>query len=87
VSSNLDRYKKDLDSLVAKGDQLSLALEYESFPERIEKLVKEQYKEEAEAVLKTIPVFRHAYQAWYSEAKVLIKQVLPDRLAESAAIA
>lgn len=30
--------------------------------------------------MKALPSFNEEYQTWYSEAKVLIKQLLPDRL-------
>lgn len=80
--SNLDRYKEDLESLVGQGEYLDLAIRRECGPNEFEKAVREQYKEQAEEVLKKIPEFRESYQAWYSEAKVLVKQILPDRLSD-----
>ncbi len=32
--------------------------------------------------LKSLPSFKGTYQLWYSEAKVLVKQLLPDRLSD-----
>jgi hypothetical protein len=82
--SNLDRYKKDLDSLITQGKWLHLAMQKECSPEKFDELVKEQRKDEADAFLKMVPSFADSYQDWYSEAKVLIKQLLPDRLSDFA---
>ena len=71
---NLDRYKKDLDELAIKGGKLHLALLIEVLPEAAKpnKLTKDQ--------LEALPNVRSEYQAWYSEALALIRQLLPDRL-------
>jgi hypothetical protein len=50
-------------------------MEAECFPERVKKL-------ELKEKLKALPSFRNSYQAWYSEARVVVKQLLPDRLAD-----
>jgi hypothetical protein len=71
--SNLDRYKKDLDTLSANGHALLLAMVAERFPEKFKTA-------EQKAKLKGAPSFIKSYQSWYSEALVLIKQLLPDRL-------
>lgn len=78
MSTNLEKYKKDLDQLSAKGDLLMMAMQYECFPERVE----EALGENAEKLIKTFPRFNDKYQGWYSEAKVVIKQLLPDRLVD-----
>lgn len=77
---NIDRYKKDLEALLKKGNNLHLAMEAECLPKQFESMLKKQYGEEAEGIIKALPSFTEDYQAWYSEAKVLIKQLLPDRL-------
>ncbi len=80
--SNFDRYKKDLDSLLAKGIKLHTAIQHECFPEEVERQINSVYGDETKDFLKTLPAFATAYQPWYSEAKVLIKQLLPDRLSD-----
>src|SRR5471030_1683094 len=80
--SNLDRYKKDLDSLIAKGERLFFAIQRERVPQEFDKEVKQHYKDKANEFLKQIPSFKDSYQAWYSEAKVLVRQILPDRLSD-----
>jgi hypothetical protein len=85
VPSNLDRYKKDLDALVAKGDHLQEAIRAEVFPVEFEKALKRQLGGQAsniKKVLAALPSFAADYQPWYSEAKILIKQLLPDRLVD-----
>jgi len=85
MMSNLDRYKKDLDSLIADGDHLHLAMQAESVPEAFQKELKKRADTEVvKEFLKRLPSFKEAYQRWYSEAKVLVKQLLPDRLTDFA---
>jgi hypothetical protein len=79
---NLDRYKKDLETLLAKGDKLHLAMQAECFPEEFESTLRKQYGDKANDILKILPSFTDDYQAWYSEAKVLVGQLLPDRLSD-----
>ena len=82
MPSNLERYKADLDRLIAKGDQLRLAMQRDCFPEEFKRSLKERLGKKAEEILKYLPSFSKEYQSWYSEAKVLIKQLLPDRLTD-----
>jgi hypothetical protein len=83
MPTNLDRYKKDLDSLVAKGDDLLLAMVLECDASAKEEF-KKKLGDRSDGILKNLPSFKDAYQQWYSEAKALVKQLLPDRLADFA---
>ena len=78
MQSNLQKYKKDLERLIEKGELLLMAMQYECFPEKM----KEALGDKADKVIKTLPRFNDEYQIWYSEAKVVIKQLLPDRLSD-----
>ncbi len=78
MSSNIEKYKKDLEKLVFKGEGLYVAMQYECFPKRTEETLGEKLNE----FKKLLPKFNDDYQSWYSEAKVLIKQLLPDRLSD-----
>lgn len=90
MSTNLDRYRKDLDSLVAMGDQLHHAMQAECFPDEFRKKLEQTFKEEhgdqakelTKKVINSLPSFSETYQSWYSEAKALIRQMLPDRLSD-----
>jgi hypothetical protein len=82
--SNLDRYRKDLDALIATGKRLEMSIQSESVPEEFREALGEAIggKAKADAFIKILPHFKQEYQSWYSEAKALIKQLLPDRLAD-----
>jgi hypothetical protein len=93
--TNLERYENDLDSLIAKGRKLYNAIQAESCPDEFRRVLKEEVKSGQEKKLdgarlervarefiKNLPSFKGTYQEWYSEAKALIRQVLPDRLAD-----
>ena len=75
MQQNLEStYKEELDRLIAQGGRLELAMNHECYPERIETALGKKAKK--------LPNFRSEYQTWYSEAKALIRQLLPDRLAD-----
>ncbi len=80
MTTNLDRYRKDLDRLLKTGTVLTEALYYMCRPEEFEETIKKHYADKTKDYLKKLPKFGTAYQSWYSEAKSLIKQLLPDRL-------
>jgi hypothetical protein len=86
MPSNLDRYKSDLDSLIKKGEELHLAMQAETFPKEFEKALEKRAKkkEVVQEVIKRLPSFKEMYQHWYSEAKAIVKQILPDRLSDFA---
>ncbi len=82
MPTNLDRYKKDLDSLIERGQDLHIAMQFECFPKETESALKKEFGDKAKEIIKKLPSFTVSYQSWYSEAKALIKQLLPDRLAD-----
>lgn len=92
MPSNLDRYKKDLDALVVRGGNLIEYMQLECFPEQYKSLLtenllskgtpKKDLANEVKKILTAVPSLRVAYQPWYSEAKAVVKQLLPDRLSD-----
>ena len=84
MPSNLDHFKSDLDSLIDRGTRLFMAIQYECRREEFTKVAREQLGKKATAWLNALPLFNDKYQAWYSEAKSLVKQLLPDRLMDFA---
>jgi hypothetical protein len=82
MESNLERYMKDLDSLIKKGDILHNAMQAECFPEEVQAQFKKAFGKKAKELFSALPSFKNDYQSWYSEVKVLLKQLLPDRLAD-----
>ena len=79
---NVDRYKKDLDALLNKGAQLHHAIQHECSPQEFARVVKKSLEDKAEEFIQALPSFKDEYQPWYSEAKALIRQLLPDRLSD-----
>ena len=81
MMSNLDRYKEDLQSLIATGRQLADAIQAEFCPDRFEAEAEKKIgTKKAKEFIAALPSFAMTYQSWYSEAQVLIRQLLPDRL-------
>src|SRR5579864_9090961 len=82
MASNLDRYRKDLESLIADGERLILGMQLECFPEQVRKQLRKTFGEDTDKIVKGLPSIKKTYQGWYSEAKTLVKQLLPDRLSD-----
>jgi len=80
--TNLDRYKKDLDALANTGDELMNSIQAECCPEQFKAQAEEVFGEKVPDFIKNLANFSGAYQGWYSETKALIRQLLPDRLAD-----
>jgi hypothetical protein len=74
MESNIDTMKKELEDLKARGHNLYLAMidDVQGLPDDFKKDLKEKKVK--------LPDFNRSYDSWYSEALVVIKQLLPDRL-------
>ena len=79
---DMDRYNKDIDALLKQGNKLHVAMISECNPKQFKDWVREAEEDGVTKVIKELPSFRVEYQAWYSEAKVLVQQLLPDRLSD-----
>ena len=77
---NLEQYKGDLRRLIDTGDNLHKAMQYECRPKDYRKTARKELGEKATDFLKNLPSFSAEYQAWYSEAGALVRQLLPNRL-------
>jgi hypothetical protein len=90
MPSNLDHYKNDLERLIRMGYNLDLAMRAQTLPEQFKSSLKRSDPKlsntKVQEIIDKLPSFRATYQAWYSEAKSLIRQLLPDRLSDFAAL-
>lgn len=80
MPTNIDKYKEDLKKLISKGIVLQNSIHYECFPEKFEKAAGSKFQD----LKKELVSFDSEYQAWYSEATIFIKQMLPDRFDDFA---
>ncbi len=82
MTMNLERFEKDLEKLINQGTSLELAMKRVVVGEsEFKKRISGQLgKEDAQALLKTLPSFNATYEAWYSETLALLRQTLPDRV-------
>ncbi|GAH74890.1 unnamed protein product, partial [marine sediment metagenome] len=68
----------------ANGEQLLMAMRVdflgEDFRDQLKKVLKDEKR--VSEYLKKLPSFSDAYQSWYSESLVLLKQLLPDRVSD-----
>lgn len=81
MATNLDRYEKDVERLIDTGKTLLYSMYSEYAPGLFKDSLKQLELTPAE-FLEKFGRFADGYQAWYSEAKALVKQLLPDRLAD-----
>lgn len=77
MTTNLDRYKNDLENLVALGDKMQLDLEGRHLVDSGK--AKTDMKKQLDKIKGT---FEREYQNWFTQAGGLIRQLIPDRLAE-----
>ena len=85
MSEKSKKFSEQLDKLIERGNTLKLALQLECYPEDYRARLNRIHNNDTQKVdnlLKEFPKFKKEYQAWYSEAQAVIKQVLPDRLAD-----
>ena len=65
MSTNLDKFKEDIERLVERGEELLKDLSTEKLQGKT-RIIAE--------------VFRNGYEHWYSESLAVVRQLLPDRL-------
>lgn len=84
METNLEKYKKDLKKLIDDGKQLFIAMLTAFAPDRLNDILNKDLKtkEEISKFLEKPPNFYNDYQTWYTEALILLKQLLPDRVSD-----
>jgi hypothetical protein len=80
MTSTLERFKADLESLLQRGHSLQMSMQRECHREAFDKAVKAEFKTKAAEFLKKLPDFKKDYQRWYTEAQAVISQLIPGRL-------
>lgn len=83
--SNLEKYRKDLQALLQEGGAVLQALRRgaDGAEEWRARLARAGWSEEQiEAYDTKLKPFRVCYHHWYSEALLVVKQLLPDRYAD-----
>ena len=74
MKSNIDHLRKELTDLINEGDRLRLSLALEL------KIVGDDLKPKLVAM--NLPRFKDSYESWYTVALQVVRQVIPDRLAD-----
>ena len=81
MSEKWKKFQGDLDKLVHKGNLLHMAIGYEFHSNEFERQISAMVDNvNIEDYVGKLPDFKREYQFWYSEAIVLLKQVLPERV-------
>ncbi|VVO77709.1 hypothetical protein PS898_01644 [Pseudomonas fluorescens] len=83
--SNLEKYRNDLDRLLREGTRASISLYKKAYGRDYREAVLRQHEgDEAKAneEIESVKPFENIYHHWYSEALPLVRQLLPDRLAD-----
>jgi hypothetical protein len=76
---NFEQIKADVKRLHTQGVNLLNAIRDEQFPEQMEQHFTNVLKKNYQEFKKGLPVFKSAYQPWYSEAVAIDKILLPLR--------
>jgi hypothetical protein len=90
MATNIERLKKDLEELIQQGHLLDLAMRKEIAPDYFKKGLRKALKDsnqvDVDEALKRLPDFKTSYEAWYSESLAVLRQLLPDRIANFVAL-
>ena len=77
MTTNIDKYKADFDSLIKLGDTMELDLNFRHLEEE-----GELSEEDKKNFKKFKGAFEKQYQRWYTESSAVIRQLIPDRSIE-----
>jgi hypothetical protein len=86
MKNDLEQIKIAVKRLHTQGVGLLNALRDEQFPEQMEQHFTQVLKKNYQEFKKGLPVFKSAYQPWYSEAMAVIKILLPLRYNDFVAL-
>ncbi|MEO7214512.1 MAG: hypothetical protein ABIX36_17030 [Mucilaginibacter sp.] len=79
MRNNFEQIKADVKRLHTQGVNLLNAIRDEQFPEQMEQHFTNTLKKNYQEFKKGLPVFKSAYQPWYSEAVAVVRILLPLR--------
>ncbi|MFT8334680.1 hypothetical protein [Acetobacter orientalis] len=79
MSLNMKKFETDLKRLVNEGENLRKALLFKANGRAKTIEILEIPDDQQEKFFHDLPWFEVAYEAWYSETLVVVKQLLPDR--------
>ena len=85
MSERSQKFSKELDKLIQEGEILLMSIIYDCMSEENQKnFIQKQNVMEKPLSDHTVlsNFFKGSYQSWYSKAQAVVKQVLPDRLAD-----
>lgn len=80
MKTKFDQFKLDLQRLSSEGVSLFNAMQNELYPDRMQEHISQVLKKDYNAFKNSLPSFSQSYQKWYSEAQIVIKILLPERL-------
>lgn len=86
MAANIERFKSDLDRLSSVGELLYFSMLKAHRPDWLKSAAEKLDSESAARLLQRLPDFKAQYNIWYSEALALVRQILPDRLADFVAL-
>lgn len=84
MAVNVERFKNDLDRLIREGAALLNAMSYEVDKDEVLRQVNEVFENDhakVEEFINNLPDFKRCYERWYSESLGVLRQLLPDRVA------
>ena len=84
MALNVKRFKNDLDRLIREGTQFENAMSFELSRDDCLRQVNKAFNNDKDKVadfLAALPQFKIDYEKWYSESLAVLRQLLPDRVA------
>ena len=82
MHNNASRLKNDLEKLIELGKELEVSMLLECYPDEVNAELANLHGKKADNYIASLPDFNSKYESWYSEAKALLSQLLPGRVAD-----
>jgi len=76
MARNIDKFKDDINKLKKRGELLKISMLVGTMSKEDLSKFKNGLGEQANEGMKSLPDFSSEYQAWYSEALVLLRRFL-----------
>lgn len=85
MTERTKKFTEELNRLIDEGDLLHMAIQFECHEKDFRQALETKNKSDKKKVreyISALPSFKDTYQSWFSRAQAVVKQVLPDRLAD-----
>lgn len=75
-----EKFRANLLKLIAEGSRLAISMRYSQNKEIVAEQIEVNLGDDAGDYISKLPNFKMDYQTWYTDAKSIVRDIIPDRL-------